>query len=80
MRWLVILIFWLSGIYVTALPPALEREVNIRVANEPLKEVLNRIAVQAGIQFSYNPQKIQVNKNVSVSIQHKPLRENATQV
>lgn len=74
MRWLVILIFWLSGTYVTALPPALEREVNIRVANEPLKEVLNRIAVQAGIQFSYNPQKIQVNKNVSVSIQHKPLR------
>lgn len=75
MRWLVILIFWLSGnYYVTALPPALEREVNIRVANEPLKEVLNRMAVQAGIQFSYNPQKIQVNKNVSVSIQHKPLR------
>lgn len=75
MRWLVILIFWLSGnYYVTALPPALEREVNIKVANEPLKEVLNRMAVQAGIQFSYNPQKVQVNKNVSVSIQHKPLR------
>ena len=55
--------------------PLLERTISLQASSERLDEVLNKIAKQASLQFSYSPDVIQVNANVSLSVSNKSVRE-----
>lgn len=57
-----------------------EVQININVQDTPLSEVLNAIAEQSGVRFSYNPQQIDAEKSVSVYIHNKNLQESLKQI
>lgn len=54
--------------------PALEREVSMKVTDEPVNNVLQEIAIQAGIKFSYNPSGIPASKKVTIAVHKKTVR------
>jgi hypothetical protein len=54
--------------------PALEREVSLKASDEPASSVLNKIATQTGIKFSYSPTTIPVEKRISLTVKKKPVR------
>jgi hypothetical protein len=54
--------------------PALERLVTLTIYNEPIHAVLDKIAAQTGVKFSYNPSTVKVDKKVSFVASKKPVR------
>jgi hypothetical protein len=76
MRCLIIVWFCLFIIPAAAqkVVPPLEREVSIQVNNETAAFVLEKLAQQTGIKFSYSPTKIQADKKVTFKVVNKPLR------
>jgi hypothetical protein len=54
--------------------PALEREVTLKVSDEPISSVLNKISAQTGVTFSYSPSLVPVTKKVSFVLKNKPTR------
>lgn len=61
--------------YAFAQSSILEKNISLEVDNEPISEVLKKIAQQANFVFSYNPSAIEVNKTVSFSASAKTVRE-----
>src|SRR5215216_46892 len=60
--------------------PLLERTVSVNVVNEPLEDVLDKIALQGKFSFSYNPGIIDVKKKVTIQLKNKTVREALVQV
>lgn len=54
--------------------PLLEREVSFSVQNQTIVSVLDLIAEQSGVVFSYNPNSISAGSKVSLSLQNKSVR------
>ncbi len=54
--------------------PPLEREISVKVSNEPVSNVLSLISQQTQIKFSYNPTAIPVSKKVAINLFKKPVR------
>lgn len=54
--------------------PALEREVTLKVSDEPISSVLTKISAQTGVKFSYSPSLVAVDKKVSFVLKKKPTR------
>lgn len=54
--------------------PVLEREVTLSISNQPLEVALNSLSSQAGFVFSYNPEVINRDKNVTVIVRKKTVR------
>lgn len=63
----------LSG--TSAAVPALEREVNLVLNNEPAGAVLKKIQEQTGLVFSYSSQVLNAIPPVSANIRRKTVRE-----
>jgi hypothetical protein len=55
--------------------PLLERSVTIKVENEKVTLVLNRIAQAAGFSFSYNSSIIDADRTVSLDVQNLTVRQ-----
>ncbi len=49
--------------------------VNLNLQNEKLSVAMNLITQQTGVEFSYNPQIVNINHTVSVSIINKEVKE-----
>lgn len=58
--------------------PPLERIISIKITNERLDNALKAIGNSGSFSFSYNPDDIDINKKVSVSLQNQPVREALT--
>ena len=58
-----------------ALVPPLEREINLTLANEPIKEALAKIQDQTGLIFSYRPSIVNGIGPVTLQLKHKTVRE-----
>lgn len=54
--------------------PALERQVSLTIYNESVHTVLDKISLQTGVKFSYNPATVKVDKRISFIVSKKPLR------
>lgn len=76
MRKLLIFIFLLhlSQSFAQNTPP-LERIINVKINNERLDNALKVISTAGNFSFSYNPDEIDINKRVSVSMRDQPVRE-----
>jgi hypothetical protein len=55
--------------------PLLERNISVSFQNQPLSAVLDKIAAQSGITFSYSPTLVNTNKIVTVKASNKSVRE-----
>lgn len=55
--------------------PVLQRTITLQATEESVESVLKKIALQAAISFSYNPQKIDIRRLVTLSIKNRPLAE-----
>ncbi len=60
--------------------PLLERNISITLINEKTDAALNKIAQQGGFSFSYNPAILDINKQVSISVTNKTVREVISQM
>lgn len=54
---------------------AQDRSVTINVKDVALSEVLDLISEQAGLEFSYNPRRVDIKQKVSISATNKSLKE-----
>jgi TonB dependent receptor/CarboxypepD_reg-like domain/TonB-dependent Receptor Plug Domain len=71
------LIFWLTAILLlTQVKPAYAQEtlITINVKDTELGEVLKLLAQQAGLEFSYNPRRIDIKQKLSILATDKPLK------
>lgn len=55
--------------------PPLEREINLTATNETVGAVLNKIAGQSGVTFSYSPSVVNSQKTISIKAKDKSVRE-----
>ncbi|MDR3188415.1 MAG: STN domain-containing protein [Prevotellaceae bacterium] len=55
--------------------PVLEKPVTLHARSQPVEEILNEISRQAGIQFSYSPQVVDVRRAASLEAHNLPVRE-----
>ena len=55
--------------------PVLERVITLKVSNELLESVLEKIAKQANVTFSYNPEAIPVRKTITMNAVNRSVRE-----
>lgn len=69
-----IFLLHLSQSFAQNIPP-LERIISIKINNERLDNALKNVASAGNFSFSYNPNEIDINKRVSVSVQNQPVRE-----
>jgi hypothetical protein len=76
MKKLLTFIFFLhlSQSFAQNIPP-LERTITLKINNERLDNALKTISNMGNFSFSYNPNEIDINKRVSVSVQNQPVRE-----
>jgi hypothetical protein len=58
----------------------LEKKISIKVSNEPLDQVLEKISDLGGFSFSYSPDAIDVRVNVSLQAQNQSIREILTEL
>ncbi len=76
MKRLIAFIFiFLCGTSVFALVPPLEREINLTLANEPIKTALAKIQDQTGLIFSYQPSVVNGIGPVTLQLKRKTVRE-----
>ncbi|RFS14639.1 STN domain-containing protein [Emticicia sp. C21] len=69
-----IFLLHLSQSFAQNIPP-LERIISVKINNEKLDNALKIVSTIGNFSFSYNPNEIDINKRVSVSIQNQPVRE-----
>ncbi len=69
-----IFLLHLSQSFAQSIPP-LERIISLKINNERLDNALKTISTAGSFSFSYNPDEIDINKRVSVSVQNQPVRE-----
>jgi hypothetical protein len=55
--------------------PFLERTVTMNVANEPIQDVLDKIAQQGQFTFSYNPEILDPKKRITLNYKSRTVRE-----
>ena len=60
--------------------PALERTISVRASNEPLENVLGRIAKEGHFSFSYSPEVVETKKQVTINLSQKTVRETLEQL
>lgn len=65
----------LVPIVVSAQQPSLDALVSLSVSNEPVAVALDRLSINCGITFSYNPDQLETEKAVTVKFSNKPLYE-----
>lgn len=58
----------------------LKKNITITVVNQPLSDVLNRIAKQSSIKFSYNPVELSARRLVTIRANNEPLGKVLTQL
>ncbi len=77
MRWLSVLLVWVSILQGTAQvkAPILERRISLNVNNEQLSNVLSRISLEAKFSFSYNSSIISDTQTLSLNAKNKSVRE-----
>ncbi len=57
-----------------------DKKVNLNLKKTPLSDVLDQIAEQVGISFSYSTRNIPINDKVTLRIEEKTLRETLDEV
>lgn len=72
---IVIILFVLCYTPVSAILPALEREVNLSFNNESFTSALQKIQDQTGLIFSYKPSIVEGVGPLSLTLKHKTVRE-----
>lgn len=72
---LLMMIVFSSNSFSQSKTPLLERNISITIINEKTDAALNKIALQGGFTFSYNPALFDINKVVSLSVTKKTVRE-----
>jgi hypothetical protein len=75
--WCLFLIIIFSSIKILAQNvsvPILEREITVSISNEPLEVALSNISREGNFIFSYNPDAINANRRVSISVNQKSVR------
>ncbi|MCX6182980.1 MAG: hypothetical protein NT150_13755 [Bacteroidetes bacterium] len=75
---LLLLGFFLCTQSAYAVVPALEREVNFTVSNEPIAKVLAKIQEQTDVIFSYNSLLLSNISPLTLQLKHKTIREALT--
>lgn len=55
--------------------PPLERIITLKINNEKLDNALKSISNVGNFSFSYNPNEIDINRRVSISVQNQPVRD-----
>jgi hypothetical protein len=55
--------------------PPLERVITVKAQNMPTESVLEQIADQGDVEFSYSPQVVDPQKKVNVNVENKTIRE-----
>lgn len=72
-RYFIVLIV-LFGFALSVQAQELDRKITLRVVNEPLGKVLEKISKEGDILFSYNPSRIPLNHKVTLSVTGKPVK------
>ena len=52
-----------------------DTRISLDIREQSLKEVLEIIAAQSGVPFSYNPRKVPIDQKITYSAQEKTLDE-----
>jgi hypothetical protein len=52
-----------------------QRVVNLKLQNEKISVAMNLISQQTGVEFSYNPKIVNINRTVSIDITNKGVKE-----
>jgi hypothetical protein len=60
--------------------PTLDRPVTLHVRNQPIETILNEITRQAGVQFSYSPQAVDVSRTASIDAHSVTVRKALRQI
>jgi hypothetical protein len=53
----------------------LEKKISLRISNQPIEQVLQRIGDLGGFSFSYSPDAVDVRKTVSLTANNQTIRE-----
>ena len=72
LRTIIFLLFFLSQSILTG--QDLDRKISLEVKNRPLKEILDLIAREGEISFSYSSPTIPVEKKITFRCENKPIR------
>jgi Secretin and TonB N terminus short domain len=75
MRLLLPLFLCFFALGIQAQIPPLERTLSLKVENEPVSVVLDRIGQLTKVNFSYNPEAIEGAKNISLTVNNRTVRE-----
>ncbi|WP_229217230.1 STN and carboxypeptidase regulatory-like domain-containing protein [Dyadobacter luteus] len=72
-------IFFLFGFFLSVkalyAQDFLEKKISIRISNQPIDQVLQRIGDLGGFSFSYSPDAVDVRKTVSITANNQSVRE-----
>jgi len=75
-KYLLLLILFISGIsFPVTAQPDLDKKITLIIQDKPFISVLNEISEKGNINFSYIPQKIPLNRNITFSAEEKTIRE-----
>jgi len=72
---LIIIFFSLNSV---AKDRILDQVISIQFKNTPIKAILNQIETAGKVKFSYNPQLINTDKKISISLHQKTIRYGLT--
>ncbi|MEI7980453.1 MAG: carboxypeptidase-like regulatory domain-containing protein, partial [Bacteroidota bacterium] len=61
--------------FLKAAPQQLQHHVTVDLHDKPISEILREITRQTGIEFSYDPRQIPVDKIVTVTVRNQEVRE-----